>query len=987
MAPRKTGQSAALGGLYGRNQESGRNTLRTPRAPPAPRNTGTPDSGFYDDDDLDGYFPEQQEPVSSSPLPEALLHQNEQDGHRIVEYNIEAEEDAEVQWAVADSLESVWIRQADEDEELAIAQSLQEARDATLRNQEEEDLRRATEESARDAEEAARRQIRLETARGQFEAVEAARRAREVEEAAHRQREEIARRAAALAECEAALAAREAEEADRRQQREAASRAAARRAREAEKEARRLRNEAVQRAREAEEAERLRLEEDEVQRAIRLSLRDAEQQHSQPLQPTFVGNEELLGHQLPAQAERFEDTVSHRQAASAGEAQSPRRFQLIDEEAVTSENQEAPVSRGQPQLQHAELHLTGWNGQHQALNSNVRVPTVLQPGRQQSAQPITPVELPTEPIYRDERVGETPVELPSNTPKPVSIYELATSPVPENAGGLQNAPRQTNFRLPYPSTPGLENPRRVETAHRQTYAQLPYPTTPVVGNARGLEAAPRQTSAPLASPVPRRQPLPSWLKNRGQRYGSPVMGESAGWNGSRPQSETTSSDSSSPSSPGPVNGPPTSGQTTPDERFFSSEESSKRAPEADVAPLSTLRQVDTTQSPVSTSALSASSTSTSQSFTTNNFHGPVVINNFAVAPEKKENLLKRALLNLGKTGSASAAKASVSNRFGNAVSHVQAGMGGLNFGGGRYVTAADFAPRIIDEAYDAQDHAEVPNEEFLASLEALQERHRTPASQHLQNVRPQANGSPVTVRNQPLQLVTPRSPSLPGTPVSRSALSPSISSMYASADPVGGLRVINQTPVHVHEFQDQVFGTSNTGDEMRSTTPSVLQAARNEALGYRVSGSPSSSPTPSQIRRRPLSSAANVPAHIAPTQYEQFPVPVPDADRNFNDTPDSMRGQNDSPTYQLPTLGRRHIHPAMMTELANVPTAEQDLAFTNSRAMMDADRFGHAMRTGFPVMQRRENDTPEPVVDRTLTATARAEKQEKDAQKRLRNKG
>jgi hypothetical protein len=776
------------------------------------------------------------------------------------------------------------------------------------------------------------------------------------------------------------LAACEAEEEVRRQRREAATQAAARRARKAEEEARRLRNEAVQRAREAEEVEQFRLEGDEVQRAIRLSLRDAEQQQSQPLQPIFAGSEELLGHQLPAQAERFEDTVSHRQAADAGEAQSPRGFQLIDEEAVMPENQEAPVSRGRPQLQHAELHLTGWNGQHQALNSNVRVPTVLRPGRQQSAQPIAPVELPTEPIYRDERVGETPVELPSNTPKPVSIYELAASPVPENAGGLQNAPRQTNFRLPYPSTLGLENPRRVEVTPREAYIQLPYHTTPVLGNARGLEAAPIQTSAPLASPVPRRQAPPSWLKNRGQRYGSPVLGESAGSNGNRSQSETTSSDSSSPY-PGPVNDPPTTGQTTPNERFCSSEESSRRVLEATVAPLPTVRQFESAQSPVLTSALSTLSTSTSQSFTTNNFHGPVIINNFAPAPEKKENLLKRALLNLGKTGSASAAKASVSNRFGNAVSHVQAGMGGLNLGGGRYVTAADFAPRVIDKAYDTQDQPEVPNEEFLANLEALQERHRTPALQHLQNVRPQANGSPVTVRNRPLQLVTPRSPSLPGTPVPRSALSPSVSSMYASADPVGGLRVINQTPVHVHEFQDQVFGTSNTGDEMRSTTPSVLRAARNEALGYRVSGSPSSSPTPSQIRRRPLSSA-----HIAPTQYEQFPVPVPDADRNFNDTPDSMRGQNDSPTYQLPTLGRRHIHPAMMTELANVPTAEQDLAFTNSRAMMDVDRFGHAVRTEFPVMQRCENDTPEPVVDRTLTATTRAEKQEKDAQKRLRNK-
>jgi hypothetical protein len=961
------------------------------RTPPVPRDTGSPDSGFYDDDDLENYFSQQQEPVSSSPLPEALPRGNEQDGRQEDEFNLEAEEDVDVQRAVAYSPESVWIRQADEDEELAIAQSLQEARDvardAALRDQKEADLRRATEESVRDVEEAARRQRdenrRIEAARAQFAA---ARRAREAEEAARIQREEIARRAAALAEREAALAAREAEEADRRQQSEAASRAAARRAREVEKEARRLRKEAARREREVEEADRLRREEDDVQRALALSIADAKKKAREQSLRALAAQKEVRDRQHSVEAERFHVSIQRSQAVETGEARSPRGFQLADEEDVTAESPRVLANRGRPHPQHAELHLPGWDGQQQAL-SNVRVPTILRPGARQFTQPIAPVELPTEPFSRDDPVAGVPVELPSGTLETACIYELAASPVPENACGLEVAPCQDKFRLPYASTPGLENPRRVKAAPRETYTQLSYPTTPVLENARGLEAAPVQTSVPLASPVPRRQPPPSWLKNRGQRYGSPVLDESAGSNGGRSQSEMTSSGSSSPSSPGPVNGPPTSGQTTPDERFFSSEESSKRAPEADVAPLSTLRQVDTTQSPVSTSALSASSTSTSQSFTTNNFHGPVVINNFAVAPEKKENLLKRALLNLGKTGSASAAKASVSNRFGNAVSHVQAGMGGLNFGGGRYVTAADFAPRIIDEAYDAQDHAEVPNEEFLASLEALQERHRTPASQHLQNVRPQANGSPVTVRNQPLQLVTPRSPSLPGTPVSRSALSPSISSMYASADPVGGLRVINQTPVHVHEFQDQVFGTSNTGDEMRSTTPSVLQAARNEALGYRVSGSPSSSPTPSQIRRRPLSSAANVPAHIAPTQYEQFPVPVPDADRNFNDTPDSMRGQNDSPTYQLPTLGRRHIHPAMMTELANVPTAEQDLAFTNSRAMMDADRFGHAMRTEFPVMQRRENDTPEPVVDRTLTATARAEKQEKDAQKRLRNKG
>jgi hypothetical protein len=113
---------------------------------------------------------------------------------------------------------------------------------------------------------------------------------------------------------------------------------------------------------------------------------------------------------------------------------------------------------------------------------------------------------------------------------------------------------------------------------------------------------------------------------------------------------------------------------------------------------------------------------------------------------------------------------------------------------------------------------------------------------------------------------------------------------------------------------------------MRSTTPSVLRAARNEALGYQATGPPFSTHTPSQIRRRPLSSAANVPTHIAPSQaqYEQYPVSVPNSDRNYANTADSMRDQSDSPSYQMAALGRRHIYPAMMMELANVPTARQD---------------------------------------------------------------
>jgi hypothetical protein len=87
-----------------------------------------------------------------------------------------------------------------------------------------------------------------------------------------------------------------------------------------------------------------------------------------------------------------------------------------------------------------------------------------------------------------------------------------------------------------------------------------------------------------------------------------------------------------------------------------------------------------------------------------------------------------------------------------------------------------------------------------------------------------------------------------------------------------------------------------------------------------------------------------------------------------------MRGQNDLPSYQLPALGRRHVHSAMRTEPANVPTAQQSLAPTNSRAMMVINRFVQAVRTEMPVMARRESDTPEPVLDWSNTPNARAEK-------------
>jgi hypothetical protein len=54
----------------------------------------------------------------------------------------------------------------------------------------------------------------------------------------------------------------------------------------------------------------------------------------------------------------------------------------------------------------------------------------------------------------------------------------------------------------------------------------------------------------------------------------------------------------------------------------------------------------------------------------------------------------------------------------------------------------------MDDICYVQDRLETPNEEFMATLDAVAERHRTPAQDHLQNVRPRANEIQVTIRNQ-----------------------------------------------------------------------------------------------------------------------------------------------------------------------------------------------------------------------------------------------
>lgn len=82
-------------------------------------------------------------------------------------------------------------------------------------------------------------------------------------------------------------------------------------------------------------------------------------------------------------------------------------------------------------------------------------------------------------------------------------------------------------------------------------------------------------------------------------------------------------------------------------------------------------------------------------------------------------------------------------------------------------------------------------------------------------------------------------------------------------------------------------------------------------------------------------------------------------------------------------MGRKHVHPPLNTDLANVPTGDQNLAYTNSRAMMDLDSLGAGFRAGVPVLPVKGGDAVKEV-DRRLTPNSRSKKVEKDDQKRIR---
>jgi hypothetical protein len=320
---------------------------------------------------------------------------------------------------------------------------------------------------------------------------------------------------------------------------------------------------------------------------------------------------------------------------------------------------------------------------------------------------------------------------------------------------------------------------------------------------------------------------------------------------------------------------------------------------------------------------------------------------------------------------------------------ILSGLGALNIGSGRYFSAAESEPRVMDGGYEPPSCPESPNLELMPNLGAAQERVRTPAPELTLDNRPYPNGSPMTMRTRPLQLVTARTSSFPGMPALPSVLSRSNSFLYANPSVTNGNQNVVQTRENTQgasTFEDSGVSTSNTSHDTRASTPSFLRVARNERLGHQTLAPPFSTPPLAQVRRRLVFVAAEIPVQMSLAQYQQYPVSIRAADRNSTNSPDSMRGQNDTSAYQKHSLGRRHIHPPLTTEWANVPTADQNLVSTNSRAMMDTDRFAHAIRTAMPVLPQQTGDTLETVADRSLTPNSKAKKTEKDAQKRLRKR-
>lgn len=380
------------------------------------------------------------------------------------------------------------------------------------------------------------------------------------------------------------------------------------------------------------------------------------------------------------------------------------------------------------------------------------------------------------------------------------------------------------------------------------------------------------------------------------------------------------------------------------------------------------------------------------------YNGPVtVINNSyhisvpVTQGEKKDskpNWLKRAAVQRyqrfrGNEGAgSSAAGASTSSSTQNIVSHIRSSLENLTIGGRQYVTAADMTRSAIDEAYDSTTSPESPdtNAQLLAELEEAGNRLRTPTQDPYQPSCSDQNGSPASFRHPPLHLVTPRSPASSFAPARRPVPPNRASSLQTDPRDAG---VPQDLPTHNQRLGISNANFADQGALTHSHTPGPAQFGQNEQLSHRLLAASDRPRLPPPTYLRPPEPDVELTA-TEPTQYAQYPVVIPDADRHSNDTPSSTFAEPDTPDYQQNALARRH-NPPRMTDWGNVPAAHDSLAFVNSRAMMGVDRFGHDTKTQMPTLPALAGDR-ENVVKRKATPNTRAKEAEKEAQKSMKGK-
>ncbi|KAF2029976.1 hypothetical protein EK21DRAFT_89388 [Setomelanomma holmii] len=328
------------------------------------------------------------------------------------------------------------------------------------------------------------------------------------------------------------------------------------------------------------------------------------------------------------------------------------------------------------------------------------------------------------------------------------------------------------------------------------------------------------------------------------------------------------------------------------------------------------------------------------------------------------------------------------------MSRMQSSISALNLGLGRRASDSNWFQ--LDMEDDEHVRVASPSPSLVSKLEHAAKRLQSSSSESLHRSRsnqvsgvgyvrdsePTVHGSPTSLQPARLQLVTERSPSPPSPPSLRPPVPTTTDDVLERAkqdDAAFGLG----TSVG-GDFKDSALGMSNVS--LRSLYETPTPAPRNRGyfrLSPRASNSLFETP-PNPINRRPVSVASFAGTTTVVEGPQQYPILAPAADERRTETPDSLYAWPDSPGYTKATLARKHVHPSVNMEWANVPPAGQKLEYYNSRAIMDVERFGHGVRTLMPTIPEQADFEAEPDAEARLTPNTKAKKAEKDLQRRLR---